>query len=79
MISPPDYILSSIGVGLPNIDTETLRRRFFFINFFYQDRVNEAKGPSQTLTCSPISKLTLGSGAKDPSLILPKILSISLC
>jgi transcriptional antiterminator NusG len=42
------------------------------------EEVDEAKGPSQTFTCSPISKLTTGSGTKEPSLILPKILSISL-
>ena len=39
--------------------------------------LNEAKGPSQTLTCSPTSKLTLGSGTSEPSFMFPKILSIS--
>ena len=40
--------------------------------------VKEAKGPSQTFTCSPISKLIMGAGINEPSLIFPRILSISL-
>jgi hypothetical protein len=60
---------NSTGVGRPKIETATLRR----------DRSSStsstrplklANGPSATLTCSPISKVTVGFGRSTPSLHL---------
>ena len=68
---------NSTGVGLPKIETDTLSLDFSSSTSSTKP-VNEAKGPSQTLTCSPTSKLTPGSGTSEPSFMFPKILSISV-
>ena len=53
-----------------DVDDEEIVNGFFSDGEFVQIvPLNEEKGPSETLTCSPISKLTEGLGLSTPSFI----------
>src|SRR6185312_15107825 len=57
---------SSTGVARPKIDTATLSRAFSSSTSSTRP-LNEVNGPSQTRTCSPISKVIDGFGRSMPS------------
>ena len=59
---------SSTGVERPKIETETLTLAFSVSTSSIKP-TKDANGPSQTLTCSPISKLTTSRGRSTPSCI----------
>src|SRR5437763_9288557 len=57
---------SSTGVARPKIDTATLSRDFSS-STSSTTPLNEVKGPSETRTCSPTSKVIDGFGRSTPS------------
>src|SRR5690606_10709514 len=68
----PEQLLStcpnsrSTGTARPKIETSTLRRARSSSTSWTKP-LNEANGPSDTRTCSPISKVTDGFGRSTPS------------